>query len=698
MILGGDRLAIAQAAVAATVGRDLGTPLVDPEPDGTIADESFLALAGGFAAIGQPIASELLGLERLMRKSEAAAAGESTGGGETMTDVDVNLDAATARLQNKILNPALPFQVVAPPISDLRTIDSAYGAAVQSATVAGQLGDLPPPAQDAWDLLFDDGKPSEALERYRDYEAQIDEVAAELDSLSEGASQEERQRLQGRLDRLETEWIGLGKKREIERAFEAVRSAQADASFEDERAEVLQRFESGKRLRSDLPGQAYFESHVLPVDALFSEPGSDPRWKIAVLGRDEVIERIDSRVRRAFDLGPGEVERGTEDLAELRFEYLVADIIRDWLDPDFFRARYWKFGPDAEPLSDGAGGGTLPCVPTRVVFVREVEYSIAGYGVAGGREAGASEEESEPKRHRVMFTEMPTVMNEATLQAAKKAGLSSAVNMLQKETAARAAPTTLKISAAQFKAMPEKPTKAKRAAADVESSATLADDPSVKKAALSEAINRKFAIAGVASKVAKAGAGKRGRQLAKLKKRVAERVRPRRRKRPRGKRPGPKVRDHRGRPKRKRRARAEHHERRAARVVGTITMDEKDGVLPELVVSYAKHAPEVGPETTVVLNRQSPTLARFELDLSSRPSGSRTTVDAYTIRLRLATDEILAQVTIELDSDGDTHEVEWRVIPEPTGIVVAAEIPFVHGYVVRGVPACPNPDPELPWE
>lgn len=76
-------------------------------------------------------------------------------------------------------------------------------------------------------------------------------------------------------------------------------------------------------------------------------------------------------------LPQGTVERASDGFRRLTFEFLKCDVLRDWFNEDFLRARYWRLA-DGELLSDGGGGGRLPGFPTSLLFIRNAEMEFEG--------------------------------------------------------------------------------------------------------------------------------------------------------------------------------------------------------------------------------------------------------------------------------------------------------------------------------
>ncbi len=640
----GERLPVVRALIAATISDTIGAPLVSEPGE---AGQSYLTLVGGLGGFGRQLIDELLPLELLMG---VASGGLDEVRGVSLTETDLLLDSLMAQLHDEILNPALPFALEPPPHVDIGTINHIYDDTLRGADVAGGVL-LSADAEAANTLLFDNGEPTPVLEAYRSFERQVDEASAGLAALASDATTEERARLQGKLDRLQAEWVGLGRRQEVEQAFTIIRDSQTDLGFEDERAAVLQRFESGEKMRRDAPGLSYFRSSLIPTAPLLNEDSS--AWQRITLSHEQTAAVFTPRVRLRFALGGEEVLNALDDIFEVTFEMLVCDIRRDWLDADFFSERYWRLAEDSK-LSDGVGGGQLPCLPHKAVFVRNLTFSTNTVGVElvspQEEDGSVTKAPRAPRRVTLASPTVDAVRHVKLLEAANRVGLKSAARMISTEKVALASPNLLKV------AMPLLTGPTFQATVNVTPKIMQAGTQTVSVRQPRDTRDHRTEKVSIRLP--------RGRDVIKVF------AKP-------GKRGGP-----------------------AVSVIGSIQVAAEDTLLlDELFVSVTTHDPPVGSPEGIDLDHHSPQHARFRTRLQPQATfdGVQESIRSYAIRLHDTNGLIVAEHIIDMASAGRKLSLEWKAASEPNVFAIAENTPLIHAYVVRVIPKCPDPDESLAW-
>ncbi len=98
----------------------------------------------------------------------------------------------------------------------------------------------------------------------------------------------------------------------------------------------------------------------------------DVSWQTLSLDKAEVtllVQKASPRLKHIFDMGDQNI-----DINNISFEYIVVDIVREWLHyKDFLLQRFWKQPDNQTPLSDGNGKGKLPALPEKIIFIRNVK-------------------------------------------------------------------------------------------------------------------------------------------------------------------------------------------------------------------------------------------------------------------------------------------------------------------------------------
>lgn len=384
------QIAVVRAAVAHTIAEREGMPIARPAlATAGPPDDLHLTLLG-YGSFGWPMGDELLPLARLMRGVHETVSGERRNGDsgdaasdEGLTTFDVKLDEISAFLHDHLLNVAPPFAVETPSPTDMPTLNGAYERALRRGEFAGTVGSDAPEVEAARALLFAEdaqGVPlkSEVLKRYEEYEAEVEDLTLKAAELESQGKSTQAARLRMRLTRVQVEWQALGRRSDVEQALRTLREGDADAGFEDERTRFLNILEARRtdRLGS---GLSYLSATMAPLSPLFADD-ADPNWSVIELDKDAVQRAIGASTRAAFGLNLDELERGTDGLESVRFSYTVCTLDREWLREEFLRARYWRLPSDEPVLSDGRGGGALPTIPSRVIFIRGVGAKFADGG------------------------------------------------------------------------------------------------------------------------------------------------------------------------------------------------------------------------------------------------------------------------------------------------------------------------------
>jgi hypothetical protein len=702
-----DRMVVARAAIASTIAartgmRFAGTPTATNEGD----QDTYLTLCS-MPPAGYHMEIELTPLELIMREVEGRREGEQQAS-RKITTADHLLEEINAFVHNRLLNPALPVQPLSPGLTDSATIDTVYGETLRRATFAGSAVAQSPRLDEAESLLFDDGVPTETLEKYRDYEKRVGDARADLREIATSGDDASRELAEQRLQRLEAEWIGIGRKREIEEAFRIIQEESVAAGFEDERVALLERFRAGEEKRIDLPGMTYHRVQIAPIAPLFSEE-SGGHWRRVDLDAGSVVSAISDDAKAVFGITDEQVRRAIDRLQSLSLEFITCDLVRDWIDTRFFTQRYWRLDPGETPLSDGVGGGRLPALPTKVVFIRNATVEYEGDWTARpGTLAEVSFEAPLQSTLQIAAELQPekTAKSAQIMEAAKRRGLTSSISLLDRE-AKRVSAKTIRSAVA--------------AAAPMKARSGEDNSGSVLAAARSGMIGSSANTIRMKSErpVSRESSG-------------GARVRDDRdRDRPTTRRPsgGVRVRDHRDQDRPTTRessggARVRDHRERnrsttressgGARVrdhrdpnrptqptnltvKGTIEVpDEQKAVLDGISLHYTgEHRPD--QEVAISLSRSSPTSRTFDHRFTSRIRTSSRPQRRYEIILRDADGDELDRRSLEI---GDETEMtlNWVVRAEQMVIELAGQYtPTLHAWGLQPLPPCPDPDDTLEW-
>lgn len=669
-----DRMAVARAAIASTIADRTGMPLAGTSTAGAVAPgQSVLSLCST-APAGYPLEAELVPLEIIMRDVTSIESGEDSDPRE-MTTADHFLEELKAFVNNRLLNPALPIATLTPGVTDTETIDDIYGDVLSRATFAGGVEPDSPRFQEASALLFENGNASAALETYRSYESRIEQARTALQEIP-AEDAESRDAAKQQLHRLEAEWIGIGKKLEIEEAFRILQAESESAGFQDERVALLEQYRAGEEKRIDLPGMSYHKVQIVPISPLLDD--TNAFWQHVEMDADAVAAGITSDTRAALSLTDDQVHHATDRMQTLTFDFIVCDLLRDWLDPSFFSARYWRLDGDAPPLSDGQGNGRLPALPTRAVFVRgaKVEYE----GERSAHPGSLADQAGVTKPGSASMLQIAPASNQREeqtsnriLDAAKQRGLTSSIRLLTKEARRASANAVRKAVAIEpaIATAPETP------ASRIAPNTTGIVAPAVG----AKAIVRPRVIDRI-TRQAEVVAGQRPRDRSRNRRMRDHRTRTPDREPANGSR-CPRVRDH-----------------RAPRISITLslagsieTTSEHREALNGLVLQYAKIGDD--QERTIRLEQATPSRLSFRQQLGDVVREGETT--GYHIILRDREGNELDRRLVESDDD-EEFTLDWVIKVERIVIELAGQlIPTLHAYGLWPLPACPVPDERLAW-
>ncbi len=685
--------------------------------------------------VGYPMETELLPLEAIMRDAEMIARSEESSEDRGMTTADHTLEQINAFVHDQLLNPALPLSPSTTSVTTVRPVNRIYGETLKRAAFAGSVVSSSERYKEAEALLFEDGAKSKIYKTYLDYEERI---RNERDKLADiGDDSEQRKDIEQRITRLNAEWIGLGRKNEIENAFRTLQKESSSAGFEDERQALVERFKAGEKVRIDADGQlSYAKVQLVPITPLFSEE-SGTQWQRVKLKADDIRHNIDKDTGDLIGVSEEQIERATEHLRHLSFEFLVCSIRRDWLDTTFFTRRYWRLDSGEEPISDGKGGGLLPALPKNIIFIRDAQAVFEGETAADfGDEAG--KEASEPPKMRTMQVlpdaeEEPGEEEPELIEAAKSAGLSSSLKLLNRETKRATSRPVRRVMAASHDDEDDSddektPGNRKRKAS---SSRSVANMPKIRAVAAKRSDNideepRKPETGTNALRpstaIRKAARDRSSRRDARSRSSDQNRT---------SRAASPRVRDHRdsrgsdresrsrssnrsrssrdARTRDRDRSNRERHEVRANRgraasqsrssvrrikITGKIVANEEHAaILDGVSLSYILNGSQER-QHPVTLTRSSNTRLTFESSTRLRDRDE----PLFEFILKDEEGDELDRRIAEPDDDESVIELKWAVTAEPVLIELAGKhTPTLHGYGIEVVPPCPNPDEDLDW-
>ena len=735
-----DQIAVCRAAIAATISDRLGMPFARPymASAGDTGGKSYFSICSNPPAgpVGYPLETELLPLEAIMRDAEIVARSEESSEDRGMTAADHTLERINAFVHDQLINPALPLSPATPSVTSVRPVNRIYGEILKRAAFAGSVVASSERYREAEALLFEDGARSKAYETYLDYEERIQKEQNKLVDL--GDDSEQRGKIEQRIERLKAEWIGLGRKNEIERAFRTLQEESASAGFENERQALLERYKAGEKVRIDADGQlSYAKAQLVPLSPLFNEE-SGTQWQQVGLKADDVRQSVDLDIRDLIGISGDQLERATEQMRHLTFEYLVCSIRRDWLDTSFFTERYWRLDSDDEPISDGKGGGRLPTLPMKIIFIRDAEAVFEGDIVADfGDEADTEASDQSMLRTMQVLPDReddPEEEDPELIKAAKKAGLSSSLNLLNRETkraVSRPARQVMTVSHDDDERDSQKKSgnrkrrtsQAKKTARTPRIKAVAAErsggsNAPQKRRATADTIRPSAAIKQTARSRSSSSSreertrGRRSRTRRSSDRDSNPRVRDHRSRSRSDRDSNPRRRDHRSSSRdersrdrnnrerhtaRARRGRSAERSRPAARrliITGEIVASEEHAeILDGVSLNYFRSEGRK-KQHRVSLKRSSNTRLTFE----ERTSWRGEDVPLFEFILKDEEGDELDRRIAEPEEDESTIELKWTVTEEPVLIELAGKhTPTLHGYGMEIVPPCPDPDESLEW-
>ncbi|MCC5908092.1 MAG: hypothetical protein JJU13_17890 [Balneolaceae bacterium] len=732
-----DQITICRAAIATTIAARLGMPFASPDiaKTGDTEGRTYFTICSKPPAgpVGYPMETELLPLEAIMRNAEMIVRSEESLEDRGMTAADHTLEQINAFVHDQLLNPSLPLSPATPSITTVRPVNRIYGETLKRATFAGSVVSSSERYKEAEALLFEDGARSKVYKTYIDYEERIRKERNKLADVLDDS--EQRKRIEQRIAQLNAEWIGLGRKNEIEEAFRIFQEESSSAGFEDERQTLIERLKAGEKVRIDADGQlSYAKVQLVPITPLFSEE-SGTQWQRVKLKTDDIRHNIDNDVRDLLGVSVEQIERATEKLRHLSFEFFVCSIRRDWLDTTFFKQRYWRLDSEEEPISDGKGGGQIPALPKNIIFIRDAEAVFEGETVADfGDEAKQSASEQVMMRTMQVLPDRddePGEQEPELIEAAKNAGLSSSLNLLNRETKRAISRPQRRVMAISHDDYDDKSSANRERGRS--STNSVANIPKIRAVAAertgdsdeprqlnsdaniirpSTAI-RTTARSRSSSREARSRISARSRSSrdSSSDNRIQDRTRrdthsssgreTRSRSSPSSRSSrDPRTPDRRNRERHEvkaRRGRPAEQNRTSVRrlnIIGEITTNEKHSrILDEVSLSFVSIDGNE-KQNQINLNRTSNTRLTFDNNTRWRSRD----VHRFEFILKDGEGDELDRRITDLDDDESTLELKWNLTAEPVLVELAGKhTPTLHGYGIEVVPPSPNPDEELDW-
>lgn len=224
--------------------------------------------------------------------------------------------------------------------------------------------------------LRTDSERMRAYKQHRDAVLEAEEEYANQKLTADASTDEEvverwRNETEPRLRRLVQErqdaWQATGFKAEVEAAqqIETAGVAQSPAmawkEWRDAFIDDLDMLTDAQRLRFAVTG--YSPTDVLDMD----------NWPRFTITRDEMLmlgQEAPAELREIYGAGTQ-----PESIESVSFEYRSVAVLRPWFRPAVLKARFWRFPPDLEQLSDGAdaSSGRMPAYVAAMVFARNIE-------------------------------------------------------------------------------------------------------------------------------------------------------------------------------------------------------------------------------------------------------------------------------------------------------------------------------------
>lgn len=371
-----------------------------------------------YSVMGYPFGDELLPLMEQFNDDQPEKPTASEGEPLT-TNLDILIDDARAGVHDKFFNIS---PAVAPQISLTKEhpiLNRVYERFLRFSEFAGKLGADTEELEQAQQLLFplnEEGVPvpSQVYRMYEEYADKCLEQELKIaEAKSSGQSNIEKM-LTNQLHRIQAEWLTLGRKKEVEAALHVLNSADAMASFEDERVQFIERLNT--RLRARLSSTFnYAAVSVRPLKPLL-EPESSESWQLIELTAEDIVQLLTPEVCGLFDIEEQELAYLANNLESASLQYIPIILSREWLSKEFLNARYWR--NEGELLSDGKGGGEAPTVANRMFFIKSGSMTLSqGLEVV---EKGAIETSRDEKKVIQAYQTIRTPLIQAVIAKQKE--------------------------------------------------------------------------------------------------------------------------------------------------------------------------------------------------------------------------------------------------------------------------------------
>ena len=174
-------------------------------------------------------------------------------------------------------------------------------------------------------------------------------------------------RLREAVRHIEQAWLTVGYKAQVEAAqqIERTHAARDPALIWTEWQES---FIADLDMATDTNNIRYAITGVSPYD-LF-DIGSWPRFTLTRAEMTRLAPQAPPELLAIFGPSPG-----TSDIESVSFEFRSVALTRPWLASTLFKARFWRLGAGAEPLSEGGtppAKGRCPAYISALVFARNV--------------------------------------------------------------------------------------------------------------------------------------------------------------------------------------------------------------------------------------------------------------------------------------------------------------------------------------
>lgn len=412
-------LKVIRAAFAAALAdrEDLPIGLFVKETEQPELTPQFLSLVN-FSVMGYPFGDELLPLMEQFNEEQQEKPPVADGEPLT-TDLDILIDDARAGVHDKFFNIS---PAVGPQISFTKEqpiLNRVYERFLRTSEFAGKLGADTEELEHAQQLLFplnEEGVPvpSQVYRLYEEYADKcLDQELKIAEAKSSGQSNIEKM-LTNQLQRIQAEWLTLGRKKEVEAALHILNSADAMASFEDERVQFIERL--NLRLRERLSSAFnYAAVSIRPLKPLL-EPESSESWQLIELTAEDVVDLLTPDVCALFNIEKQELAYLVNNLESASLQYLPVILSREWLSSEFLSAGYWRNKDGV--LSDGQGGGEAPTVVNRMFFIKSGTMTLTqGLEVV---EKGTVETSRDKKKAIQTYQTIRTPLIQAVIEKQKE--------------------------------------------------------------------------------------------------------------------------------------------------------------------------------------------------------------------------------------------------------------------------------------